>query len=115
MLWCQAGITLAHSDLNTRLMAYRGQAIKENPNEYLQREWQKQLVTLLTEVVEAISQHAPDGAATLPQGLTDTLENIRTDGAAPQTHLKQLSDITTAVQTLLKQLEPHAPVVPAPH
>jgi hypothetical protein len=101
-------------DLNTRLMSYSGQVLNENGNEYLQRQLQDSLIALVTETVEAISQHAPNGAATLSPGLTDTLANMRNDGAAPRTHLTQLSDITNAVRNLLERLRPDAPVVPAP-
>ena len=113
MLWCQAGIATARLDLDTRLKSYRGQALNENASEYLQRETQNSLIARLTEVVTAISKHAPDDAATLSEGLADTLANLRQGGAEPRTHLTQLSDITTAARNLLERLHPDAPVVPA--
>jgi ethanolamine utilization protein EutP (predicted NTPase) len=114
MLWCKAGIVTARVGLDTRQISYTDQVLKENAGEYLQRDMQKYLITHLEEIVAAISKHAPDDAATLPEGLTDTLANMRQDDAAPRTHLTQLSDISTAVRDLLVRLEPGAPDVPAP-
>jgi hypothetical protein len=101
-------------DLDTGLSSYRHQAVNKNPSEYLQRDTHNLLIAGLTEAVAAISKHAPDDAATLPEGLTDALANMRQDDAGPRAHLAQLTDITTTVRDLLQRLEPNAPDVPAP-
>jgi hypothetical protein len=105
MDWCQADIATTREGLRTQLGTYSGLA----RSEYLQRETRNLLIARLTEVVAAISKHAPDDAATLPEGLTDTLANMRQDDAGPRTHLAQLSDITTVVRDLLERLQPDAP------
>ncbi|HXO52548.1 MAG TPA: hypothetical protein VN888_16325 [Mycobacterium sp.] len=114
MQWCQAGIATTRVDLENRLTLYRMNAFNENAGEYLQRQAQKSLITLLIEVVQAIIKHAPDDARTLPEGLIDTLAKMDEDDAPPRTHAAQLGAITTAVQNLLEKLEPDAPVLPAP-